>query len=280
MKKILFPTDSSELSKNAFEYALNYARKAGAKLLVYHVYDESVSHSEELKDFYERIDIENFKNGEDIFPVFDAIVEEKGYGDVEIDYLVDKGSFVDSIRCFVEAYQEKLYLVIMGTHGTSRLMELFTKSNTLRVLESIDQMVMAVPEKAVFDGNIDNIAFLVDYKDDEKTPLKKFVEKAQIFNAKLHVLHFDVAHTESITDKMDDFKATVSNEGYDNVAFESIDSIDVKKSLKDYCEAQKIDVVCVVNRSRDFYQRMFYYSLSEELINSFNIPVLAVQGKA
>lgn len=51
IKKILAPTDLSELSQVGVRYALNLARAVGADVTVYHVvnYDELIQYGEEMK---------------------------------------------------------------------------------------------------------------------------------------------------------------------------------------------------------------------------------------
>ena len=66
MKKILFPTDFSEVSNNAFVYALNLAKSFNAELIALHVYELPILHMgglpANIKEVYDSIELENFDN--------------------------------------------------------------------------------------------------------------------------------------------------------------------------------------------------------------------------
>lgn len=277
MKNILFPTDFTELSLNAFNYALDYAKKTNNKLIVFHAYNPEAETTEEALKVYTKIDIQNFRSKKDAFPPFEKIRHERGYDDIVIKYVVVEGDFINTFKKYIWKREDKIDLVIMGAHNNkNRLLQLFIETNTIKILEEIDKPVIAVPEGSVFDGNLDYILFLVDYKEDEKEPLEDLIEKAKEFNAKIDVVHFDLAHSESIVPQIENFKNSIEAANYENVTFSSIDTIDIKKSLLHYCEENKVDMVCLINHQRNFYQRLFSYSLTEELINNINIPVMAI----
>ncbi|WP_107038729.1 universal stress protein [Brumimicrobium mesophilum] len=277
MKHILFPTDFSEISLNAFAYAMEYAQKLEATLIVYHAYNEKAMVDENIKSVYDKIDIDNFRNKKDKFPPFQKLIKESEKGDLKVKYIVDEGVFVDSLFQYVAKRTEKIELIIMGTRkgGKSSLFNIFMETNTIRILEEIDKPIIAVPEKAKFDGTIDNLMFLIDYRDEEVKPLEKITKIAKEFDAQLHVVHFDLAHGESISPLMDNFRKNLTLK-HKNTKFISIDTIHLKSSLVEYCMENKIDIVCLLNQERNLYQRLFTYSLAEDLINHIDIPVMAV----
>ena len=277
MKNILFPTDFTELSYNAFAYALTYARKTNSKIIVYHTYIEGAVVSEETQAFYDKNDLINFMNKKDRFKPFEKIVEKLGYKDVKIKYIVEIGYFIDCIKGFIAKREDKIDLVIMGAKKNSpRLFDFFMETKTLKVLHEINKPVMAIPEQAVFDGTIDHMAFLVDYQEDEKEPLLDIIEKAKEFNATLHVIHVDVAHSESIVPLMDNFKTSIQGAQLKHVNFVSVDGINIKTTLKNYCQEHQIDILCLINHYRNTYQRLFSYSLAEHLIQELETPVMSI----
>lgn len=274
MKKILFPTDFSEPSLKAFAFALDYAKKMNHIIVVFHAYNTSAQPNQQLKAIYDAINIENYKEENKPFPPIEALISDKDF--TNIKYVVRKGSFIEALKQYVDDKEDKIELVIMGSHDRSVFMELFIEAQTLKVIKEINKPVVAVPEKVNFDGNLDNILFLVDYKDSEKQPLIELIEKAKAFDAKLHVLHFDLSHTESITPIMEEFKESLKVNHFDNVEFVSIDSIDIKKSLNAYCQNNHIDMVCLMNHDKNFYQRFLMQSIAEDLIKNINTPVMAI----
>lgn len=280
MKNILFPTDFTEVSLNAFEYAMEYAQKFNYKLIVYHTYLEGPSVKEETQAVYNRVDVHNFRNKKDKFPPFEKLVERSKSGRLNVKYIVEEGKFVNSLMNYVSKKEDKIDLVIMGTHGNSKnLFNIFMETQTLKILKEISMPIIAVPERAHFDGSLDKIAFLVDYRNDEIEPLQMVIDKTKEFGANLHVIHFDLAHGESIVPLMDRFKRSIQTAQLKTVDFVSIDSIDLKKSLSEYCQNHSIDLVCLINHRRNSYQRFFSYSLAEDLISHVDIPVMAIYSE-
>lgn len=277
MENILFPTDFSEVSMNAFLYALEYAKKMNAKIIVFHSFDLDVEAQGHVAEVYKELDIKNFRSKKEAFPPFEEIVAKKQWHDIKIKYVVREGSFLETFTQYVAKREDKIDLVVMGTQlAKNRLFELFTESNTVKILDDINKPVIVVPSHSEFDGTLNNILFLVDYREDEKEPLEDLTSQLKQFKAKLHVVHFDLAHGDSIVPLMDRFKASLKIHDFHNVTFKTIDSIDIKNSLLQYCTENQIDIVYLINHRRNFYQRLFTYSLAEDLIKNINTPVMAI----
>lgn len=276
MSRILFPTDFSYTSVQAFKFALEYARALETKITVFHAYDPSAEVDPATQVLYNKIDIDNFRNKKEIFPPFELIKEQGGY-EVPIRYIVKEGTFVDTLKHYITKKDEKIEMVVLGTTMTKMaLFELFSEFRVLKILEDIHKPVIVVPDNSHFDGSLNNILFLVDYKEDEIEPLDDIIEQTNKFDAMLHVVHIDLAHGESIAPQMEAFRNNLKNDNYKNIKYVTIDAIDIKSTLGEYCEEFNIDIVCLVNHKRNFYQRMFTYSLTEDLIRNMNIPVMAV----
>lgn len=275
MNNILFPTDFSELSLSSFNFALEYAHKMEHKVIVFHAYDKEKEVDEKVKVMYEKVDIDNYKKEKKPFPVVEELIKDK-YADVKIKYVVREGNFVDAFTQYVEDKEDKIDTIVMATSDRERFIEIFVEAKTLKVIEEVNKPVIAVPFDSKFDGTLDNMVFLVDFKEAEKAPLVDLIEKAKEFDAKLHVVHFDLAHGLSISPLMDNFKKTLSSNNFENAEFVTIDSIDIKESLKEYCIDNKIDMVCLMNHRKNFYQRLFTQTLAEDLIKNLNTPIMAI----
>lgn len=274
MKHLLFPTDFSATSFNAFSFALEYADKLGLDIIVYHAYDQddAINTGEE----YDQVDIDKLREHGGFFRPFEDAVKAKESA-VSLKYSIEQGAFLESFKAYVESIEEDVDCIVMGTENNGlRLLEFFFNSNTIKLMTSIGKPVVAVPEGTRFDGALDNVLFLVDYKDDELESLQNILKSTKEFDAKLHVVHFDVAHSDALADKMDALRAKLADQDLSGVSFESIDTIDIKKSLMAYCDQHNIDLVYLVNRERNFYQRLFSYSLTEDLVKEMQLPVMSL----
>jgi nucleotide-binding universal stress UspA family protein len=144
IKKILAPTDISELSKVGVRWALEIAKSDGAEVIVYHVVRHPILFHDD--DFSPDMTL----------PVIDEIVEERKK--LLEEYL--KGHFADltpglKISIVVEmgipyrvildkAEKEKADLIVMSTHGRTGLIHMLIGSVTERVVREAICPVLSI----------------------------------------------------------------------------------------------------------------------------------------
>lgn len=276
MKKILFPTDLSAAAERAFIYALHLADHMGAELITLHVYQKpevrggGLPHT--LSEFYESYDLDEFKNFKDSIPVLRDIQQKEGFAALSVQHLLKPGRTVETV--LKVAKEEGAEMIIMGTTGARGLKEIFMGSVAGEVLENANCPVLAIPEKADFDGEIDDIAFAVSYKDEEVVAFKKLVEICGSFNAKIHCVNVDLSHTEFYRNEMEAFKSKLPT--YGNTTFEVIQSTDIKEGLTRYMETHAVDVLVMVTHKRNFFQELLRYSHAKEMSYHCNMPLLSI----
>lgn len=75
---------------------------------------------------------------------------------------------------------------------------------------------------------------------------------------------------------MEKLKSNIVLPNKELVVFKSIDTIDILDSLKQYKKENNIDMVAITSRYRSHYERIFFNSLTENLINELKVPVLSL----
>jgi nucleotide-binding universal stress UspA family protein len=151
IKKILAPTDLSELSRVGVRYALNKAKDLGAEVIVYHVVtadkmlklgervrEDGLRRSDSsnlLKSFLEtyRLNLVRF-----VRQNFSALLPF-----VRVDERVELGSPDKNI--VERAKTEGVDLIIMATHGRGGLSRMFLGSVTDQVIRNAPCPVLAIP---------------------------------------------------------------------------------------------------------------------------------------
>jgi nucleotide-binding universal stress UspA family protein len=140
IKKILAPTDLSELSRAGLRYALELGKSEGAEVLVYNVVEPPQEWLDRHDEFYtvDRL-IEKHKNilGRflklavgDLLPQV-SVRQEVGFG-VSYKTIVEK------------AGEEKVDLIVMSTHGWSGLFHVLIGSVTERVVSRAPCPVLSI----------------------------------------------------------------------------------------------------------------------------------------
>lgn len=143
IKRILFPTDFSEGALNALPYAVDIAKSYGAKLYMLHViYDIATAsglHVPHISvdEMYKELDASARKELEK----FGADVI-RGIKDVE--YVVIRGIPYEEILKF--AKENKIDLIVIGTHGRKGLDRVLFGSTAERVVRNSSCPVLTVRE--------------------------------------------------------------------------------------------------------------------------------------
>ncbi|WP_022851313.1 universal stress protein [Limisalsivibrio acetivorans] len=142
IKKIIYPTDFSEPSRTAFDYAVSMAKMCGAQLEILHVmFDETQVVSFYLPQVTMQnlsVDIEEGAKKE-----MKKFVEESGeLGDIEYTYTLKKGTpFVEIIK---HAKESGADMIVIGTHGRSGLEHVLFGSTAEKVVRKASCPVLTI----------------------------------------------------------------------------------------------------------------------------------------
>lgn len=279
MKHILFPTDFTEISDNAFVYALNLAAKTGATITALHTYalpkiKGAANLPRTMQEVYESIKVEEFKSFQDKIPHLTKIAAEQGLTEVPVQHVIKSGELVRTI--ILNARDLEADLIVMGTSGSSGFKEILVGSNAGEVLENAYCPVLVVPEDAKFDGQFDRIAVTTSFKEEEKEALKWVLDFASDFGAEVTCVHVDVAHTEEFNHRMDQWSADFKD--YPMLKFEVINGNDLLTTLTNYLEEKEMDLLTMLTHRRSFWEEIFIYSKTKKMVYYANTPILALQA--
>lgn len=143
-KKIIFTTDFSKASDEAFSYALSMAKHYRAKLFIVNVIDTSM----DAAGFY--LPHMSFANLDKDMEYAATLLMEKSYKKrlstfKNYEYVVLKGVPHKEITKYIN--KTKADLVVMSTYGHSGLDRLIFGSTTERVLKTASCPVLAIRPK-------------------------------------------------------------------------------------------------------------------------------------
>jgi nucleotide-binding universal stress UspA family protein len=277
MKRILFPTDFSDASLNAFIYALKLADAFEAEVLTLHAYELPQLHygglPHTLKEVYDSIELESFEDYKDQIPLLREIAERNNLGHVKISNILKHGDLIWAIKDVVK--NEKIDYVVMGTKGATGLKETFLGSNTGSVITEVNAYVISVPEESEYEG-IKNIVFTTRFNEEDKKALKKVLELAKIFGAKVHCLLVKNKKTNVNDVIIQDWKFLFKGE---NIEFHIIENDDVKQTILNFTKSYEIDLLAMLNYKRGFFEELFRQSLTQKLSYHLQVPLLAIHDE-
>lgn len=141
VKKIVAPTDFSELSKLGLRYAFEVARDTSSEIIVYHVIDFSGEWADKRGEVLAHPDL--LQHSRRKLEAFLAENFAEYTNLVEMRVLVEIGGAVPSI--VEKANEEGADMIIMSTHGRTGLDHIILGSVTEKVVARAPCPVLVVP---------------------------------------------------------------------------------------------------------------------------------------
>lgn len=277
MKKILFPTDFSETANNAFVYALKLAKSIDAEIYVLNTYEmpvistTSAGQPELIQNVYNSIELNNFDNYKKQVPKLRSIATDVDCGDIKLTFIFEEGIMLSILHKIIR--DENIDFIVMGTNGNSGFEKKLLGSNTVHVMENVDIPILSVPRKAEFK-RLNNFGFATMLRDSDKAGLHQIIKIAKSLNADVKVLHVLRKENPAVMDVLNSWKVEFNDE---NVTFHTVLNEKLDESVFFFIDDQLIDVMCIVKRHLNFFEKIFTTSLSKQLSYHADVPVLVLK---
>lgn len=276
MRAILFPTDFSDIAANAFVYALHIAQSIDAKIFVLYTYLEpvlSATHGgqpELLGDTYQSIELSQFERYKTKSQELKAIAIEHKMSDVDLVFLFEQGPVAAVVKRIVE--RDRIHVVVMGTHGESGFLSKLIGSNTVSVIRSIKNPILAVPPHAQYQG-IKRVVFTTLFKDRDRRALKEMLLMSKAVGAKIDCLHvLQATQVSDVLASTEKWQQEFHSEEIEYVLLDEVES--VENTIANYIIENNIDILGVIKRNRSFFDRLFRSSISNQLTFHSKVPIL------
>ena len=273
MKKILFPTDFSAGSKNAFIYALKLADSIDAEIITMHVYQlpqaNYINVSGYLHEIYDVTELSNFENYKDEVPILRTIAKENNLEHIKISHVLFQGNLIAEIQKIT--VKEEIDFVVMGTKGATGLKETFLGTVATKVMNDVKAIVLAVPEHCEYQP-IKKILFATQLNPEDLEVLKKVMSFARVFQAHVDCLRVVAPHQTDKNDHIENWDE-IRN---DSIAMHTIVGTDIEGIILNFIDLHQVNVLAMHVHHRNFFEKLFQISLSKKLAFHVNIPILAI----
>jgi len=274
MKKILFPTDFSLTAANAFIYALHLAKGINAEIFVLHSYEmpiistTSSGQPDLIQNVYESIELNNFDRFKTEGPKLRQLAAEHEMSSIKLTFIFEEGLLISNMKRIIE--NENIDFVVMGTNGDNTLEKKILGSNTINVINNIQIPILSVPGKAKF-RSLYSFGFATILNESDKAGIDKIIHIAEGLNAEVKLLHVLRRENREIVSIIKKWKDYFNN---DKVKIYTVLNPNLEESVFYFIDEHLIDVMCIVKRQLNFFQRIFTSSLSKQLSYHSDVPVL------
>jgi nucleotide-binding universal stress UspA family protein len=293
-KKILIPTDFSEPSKKAVTYGLTLAGQFNARVIIAHIVPESsaLMYAFPTETFAIERDQEQKAQRE-----IASLVPTEYANQFDVQTMVKTGSIEPELLGIVK--DERVDLVVMGTHGRRYLGRWFLGSVTERMLRKIPVPLLTVSHVDTVEHTIGLVAikqilFATDLEEPSNSSFKYAIELARAAHAQLTVTHI-VDHMDRMlwgpafvtrlqgerAKLVQELKERVSN----LVAQEKPPDVEIEplvvegqpfEKLLEIADERHIDIIVINLQSKTMLERAFLGSTAERVVRLARVPVLSI----
>ncbi len=269
MKNIIVPVDFSEQSEYALQTAASLAKEHGANLLTVHML--------ELSDaIFSTTDTASAQQA-----VFLIRAAEKRFAAfLDKDYLggVSITKIVKPHKVFAElnniAKEHGADLIVMGSHGSDGLEEIFVGSNAERVVRNSEIPVVVVKQKHT-DFKVERFLFACDFEDESLPAFQKAKSFAALLSAELQLVYINTPGDAFLS----------SSDAYNRVhqflqkACSGLEvtihnDYSVEKGILNYSKIASADAIGIPTHGRSGLAHFFRGSIGEDVANHAKIPVV------
>jgi nucleotide-binding universal stress UspA family protein len=275
-EKILIPVDFSETSFIAIEHGAVTAQLFKAELVLLHVVEK---HWEKFSVVAPELRVEApgdlINSIEKRLEEIAANIREK-YG-VPSTCITSDGNIFSEI--IAVSREHSVGLIVMGTHGTSGIVEFFAGSNTYKVVtESICPVisVRAYANKVGFR----NIVLPVDDSAHSRQKVNHAVVLAKHFNARVHILGLadstDDGELKKFEIKLDQIEEYLKkcNLPYSR---KTVNGGNQAKVSYDFAKSVDADLIVIMTDQDENITGRLLGTFAQQLVNHSKIPVMSIQ---
>lgn len=269
MKNIIVPVDFSEQSDYALKVAASLAKKHGSEILALHMLELNEAMISSSEGFHPEQTVFLLKLAEKRFKEF---LEKPYLNGLKVTPIIKHFKVFSEVNEIAEKHDADL--IVMGSHGSDGLKEIFVGSNAERVVRNAKIPVLVIKEE-LEDFKIERFVFASDFKDDSLLAFQKAKDFADMLSAELELVYIntpgdDFLSTGAAYDRINEFlsKANVGRQ------VEIYNDYSVEKGVLNYSERVSADIIGIPTHGRKGLSHFFMGSIGEDIANHSKIPVV------
>ncbi len=269
MKRILVPTDFSIQAENALKVAAQIAQKNGSEIYLEH----SLNLPSHLNDVGQTGTLP-----ESLYFIrlaekeFEKIMDRPYLEDLDIYNAIGHGEIYEDVQQTVA--EKNIDLIVMGSHGSSGFKEMFIGSNAEKVVRTSKIPVLVIKNEHP-DFKINDFVFATDFSEECRRPFDHAQKFAKDVGAKIHLLYVNTPSgfkTSSEANAM--MEQFVKGMGTENYTLNIYNDTSVEKGILGFAKEKNAQLVGMSTHGRKGISHFFNGSISEDLVNHANMPVI------
>jgi len=276
MNKILLPTDFSANSWEAILYALRLFKDKACTFYIMHSLEPLVSAPSTgvtSKRAQEAIASSRLNESNiDMDTVFAKIQNLPKNDKHTFEKLLVHDYFLSAVQGTAKRFE--IDIVVVGTKGASAIKEVTIGSNTANLINKLSCPIIAVPKDCLV-GDLSEIGFATDFSIDHYgDELELLKEIATANHSRISVVHVIGKNEEMTTESLANKLALEMVLNPLPMDFYLITDVSVEVGTRIFSESRKLGMLCIINKKRSFFEKMFSKSNSKSISSNLNVPLI------
>lgn len=270
MKTIIVPIDFSEQSEFALKAAASLSKKHGSEIIALHMLELNEAMISSSEGFHPEQTVFLIKMAEKRISEF----LDKPYlkGVKKVTPIIKHFKVFSEVNDVAEKHGADM--IIMGSHGSDGLKEIFVGSNAEKVVRNSDIPVLVIKDD-MEDFKAENFVFACAFKDESLIAFKKAKDFADKLSAKLHLVYINTPgdnflSTKDAYEKVNKYLQKAGAGKEVNI----YNDYSVEKGVLNFSESIHADVIGIPTHGRKGLSHFFMGSIGEDITNHSKIPVI------
>lgn len=269
MKRIVVPTDFSNLSRSAALYAIDLAAKTGARVMLVSVIEieRAATQLMNWRKLQDQMDNDAAQSSARFMK------EIHNYtGGVSVSYTTLRGPSIEG-QVLEFARSNKADLIVTGTKGASGLKAVVLGSNTAALINKSTIPVIAVPGDLKFNG-FDRIVLASDMNDLDKE-VKAVAKFAKVFDAQIDILHVSGTEAKRQHSELEAILRRMT--GHKKITLFVVTNEDVTAALNTYVKEHDTDLLVMFTHELGLFEKLFGRGHTRSMSFQTQIPLMAMK---
>lgn len=273
MKKIIVPVDFSEYSDYALETAAIFAKKFNIEIIVLHMLEMP---SALLTTSASQVQFENLYFLNLAKNMMEEFLEKKYLKGVKVIPTIKQVKAFNEINDI--AKDTNTDLIIMGSHGTSGLKEVFIGSNAEKVVRHSEIPVLIIKHSPILT-NIENVVFACDFLDSSIPSYLNAKQLLTTLNVKIHLVYINLPgehfySTKEMEEKVIRFLKKAGGNDDNEKQVNYVCDYNTEDGILNFSNTIKADMIAMATHGRKGISHFFSGSTTEDVTNHSLLPVM------
>ena len=269
MKTIIVPVDFSEQSEYALKVAASLAKKQKFELIVLHMLELNEAMLTSTEGFHPEQTVFLLKHAEKRLNEYLNKDYLKG---IKVTPVIKHFKVFGEVNDIAEKHNADL--IVMGSHGSDGLKEIFVGSNAEKVVRHSEVPVLVVKDE-MKDFKIDDFVFACNFKGESLAAFQKARKFASSLGAKLHLVYINTPGDDFLSnnDAHEKINKYLEKAGA-GLEANIYNDYSVEKGVLNFSESINADLIGIPTHGRKGLSHFFMGSIGEDITNHSKIPVM------